>query len=184
MSSQYENFHAYMRSINIGEPSPFIPPSISKYPEGIPNKEDLHEIPRDFTQVEFESPKYTKLDPDELKKEFVHYEVKKITSQIDHSRPDSSIYMNEIDLNTQFTSVKNFIKFKQSLGTYYDLKSAELQLPEHIKMCACPQCLNAAVPNFQYCVNHLQKDPKFSKQHFIAPTPHKKGPAQNASQKY
>lgn len=168
-------FHNYLRSINIGEPSPFIPPNVSKYGDHIPNPEDLHPIPRDISNQEFQSTKYTKLDADEMKKEFVQYQIKHIASQIESGKVDQNVlHSTELDLNNQFTSVNNFIKFKQSLATYYEMQSEELELPVKIELCKCPQCLNNAIPKFQYCINHIHLDPKYSKQKFVSTCTHKK----------
>lgn len=163
-----EAFHQFLRQHNIGEFSPAIPEDVGKHLEGIPYEEDLVQVPEmeDFPLPDAE--KHTKLEKNDMKKMLTQAQIESILFADNEEEDANDITPFQIiDTTSQYSSAGHFIKVKQALSTIYATRSEEMNLPVTVVCCKELSCTNAAVPTFEYCINHITKDPNFNNQKFV-----------------
>lgn len=168
-------FHTLLREAGIAEPSPTIPHGVGRHLQEVVFEEDLHKIPSCGEEYEFTEPKTSKFDHDEMRKQFTESGLKSIASSISHQKLDYSLVQGkELDIPLQFPSASNFVHFKRALATSIDQESEKIGLDSGVvKICKQPQCMNATVPTFDYCITHLCLDENFEKQKFVHKCNHK-----------
>lgn len=170
MSNKSALFHQFLRSHGIGEFSQTIPEGVGRHIRGIPSKEELVEIPHEETFPLQYDQKNEEPNEEELRSEFVKFQVENIAMfslEYKNKNEGNEFKSHLVDVENQFQSIDDFIKFKQELNTYYQVKSREMELPCVISCCANPICLNSSVPGFRYCLNHFTNESEFNKQHIL-----------------
>ncbi|EAY22921.1 hypothetical protein TVAG_076680 [Trichomonas vaginalis G3] len=163
-----EAFRQFLRQHNIGEPSPAIPEDVGKHLQGVPFEEDLVKVP-DIEQFPLPTiEKHPKLSQDEMKKMLTQAQIESVLfSQNEEEEVNESSTLATIDTPNQYSSAGHFISVKRALSTSYAMKSEQMGLPTPVVCCKELSCTNAAVPTFDYCINHLSKDPRFKSQKFV-----------------
>ena len=160
-------FHALLRQYGIDEFSPTIPQGIGKHLQGVVYKDDLHPVPQieNEENIVFPEHKVGKLTEEQMKQQYTEAELKLIALSFVNQKLDySHVSGKELDIPGQFPSASNFVHFKRALATEIAKQNKELQLElGTFSVCKYPQCLNATVPTFDYCLSHLYMDDKFDK---------------------
>ena len=172
MSTENEKrfaFHQFLQTHGIGGFSPSIPEGIGKHLNGVPFEDDLVKIPDMETFPLPEIEKTEKLGTEDMRAMFTQAQI--IQSLFEENEEEDQKESNkkicQIDIPNQFLSEGHFIRFKKELNTYYINQSKNLGLSEEIHCCNEISCCNPCVPSFDYCINHLSKDPKFQNQKLL-----------------
>lgn len=63
-----------------------------------------------------------------------------------------------------FGNRTEFDAHRRDVATEYARLSAELGLPDTIRICTVETCVNSAIPGSWFCINHCGLDPKFDRQ--------------------
>jgi hypothetical protein len=175
--SRNSRFHALLREAGIAEPSPTIPHGVGRHIHEVVFEEDLHKVPPNSEEFRFPEPTVIKLEKEEMRKQFTESGLKTIAAAICQPKLDYSLICGrELDVPIQFPSASAFVHFKKALATSIREESKNMGIEEGVlTICKHPPCMNATVPNFEYCITHLSLDPNYEKQKFVHTCNYKNG---------
>lgn len=155
-------FHTTLREKKIGGFSTTIPDEVGKFRSGIPNPNDLIQIPEVESFPLMEHEQAEQLSDAELKHLFAQAQLEAIhadSSNNINGAPD--IVGPVLEIPGEFDSVEDYVQFKRELATVYKKRSEEYEWPQPVGVCYDPLCMNSTTPGFKYCLYHISKDEKY-----------------------
>ncbi|EAY19467.1 hypothetical protein TVAG_135980 [Trichomonas vaginalis G3] len=164
-----DDFLQKLKDNGIGGFSERIPVGVGIHRNGVINESDLVQVPdiEEFPLPQIEP--RPAIQPDVLRQAVVQSQFEILLSQlqtaISTSHPSSEL--ERLEPGREFESPEELLKFKRALATYYNEEAQKIGWTKPIQICQEPICLNMAIPSFNYCSNHLSKDPNFKSQSFI-----------------
>lgn len=114
-------------------------------------------------------PRISQDDLQEARRAFIKTQLRFIRDNISDVKSDADLTVTcpLIEFGVDCASLEEYILLKRKVATYYADKSRANGWEEPIRVCLNPRCLNAAVPTFDYCVQHLVDDKRFGEQMFL-----------------
>lgn len=103
------------------------------------------------------------------KRDFVKTQLQFIRDNISDVKNETELTVTSplIEIGVDCASLDDYILLKRKVATHYADRSRANGWSEPIRVCLNPRCLNAAVPTFDYCVQHLVDDKRFDEQVFL-----------------
>ena len=134
-------------------------------------KPEMVEVPRtvSFPAEAKKRPRFTRDEMSASRREFVKTQLRFIRDNISDVKNETDLTVTSplIEFGVDCSSLEDYILLKRKIATYYLDKSRANGWEEPIRVCLNPRCLNAAVPTFDYCVQHLVDDKRFGEQLFL-----------------
>ena len=128
--------------------------------QNVPSEENLIEIPDEeifpMPSVETNIPHYSS-------HQLVSCAYKEVLDNFQNSKEKSSDTVQKDNLKSMMPiqDPEEFVKFKQEYNTYVAKTCESYDFETPASLCSVPTCLNTAIPTFDYCICHIEMDPKF-----------------------
>ena len=157
---QIKHFREFLQKKGIGEGSPNIPDENKRYKFGYAANElmfvpNLEEFPVENFDLPYQYPH------SEIIQDFLKIQLQFVF----HNKDSIDVLGTNVDIPKTFADINQFSKYKQEVSSILFQKNTEEGTD--FQICHEPSCTHTAIPLFNYCLNHIEKDPNFESQKLI-----------------
>ena len=158
----------FLKTLESNAISTATPKSLAKMKlvtEKIPEPSDLVEIPDEeiFPISEILDETNKEITPQEITKSALSDMLSSFIQRTKVLKPPT-VEKSNLQNMMIYDDPQQFIEFKREYATYLSAVASNLGIPvSAIQLCSFPLCLNQAIPNFHFCINHMEMEHEFDK---------------------